>query len=105
MAELEMTKWKSKRCDCGILPNPIVGHLFPTDCWQTNIRPVQIGEQRAVSDRFPAEKISKTGSPRVHGATTCLYPVDRLTSPRRAHPFIEASCATNFLIELYKVKI
>src|SRR6266704_1269365 len=90
MVELEMTKRKNKRSDGGILPNPIVSQLFPTDCWQANIRPVQIGEQRAVSARFPTEKISKTGSPHGRCVINSLDRLDRRTIPRRGLPFIEA---------------
>src|SRR6266446_586343 len=57
MTEFEMAKWQSKRSGYWIIAHSGVRHLVPADRGQTNIRPVQVGQERAVSAGVPAEKI------------------------------------------------
>src|SRR6266480_1221365 len=62
VTEFEMTKWQSKRSSNRIIAHSGVRYLGPADCGQTNVWPVQVGQERAVSTGVPAEKIEKTSN-------------------------------------------
>src|SRR5216684_8568273 len=57
MTKFEMTEWQSKRASYRIIAHAGVRHLVPTDRGQTDVWPVQVGQECAVSAGVPAEKI------------------------------------------------
>ena len=56
-----MAKRQLKRTAHGIIPHAVVRHLGPATGRQTNIRPVQICQKRAVSARLPAKNVQQAG--------------------------------------------
>src|SRR5438046_10297917 len=62
MPEFEMTEWQSKRTGNRIIAHPGVRHLGPAARGQTNVWPMQVGQERAVSTGVPAEKIQETSN-------------------------------------------
>src|SRR6266478_3168048 len=57
MTKFKTTKWQGKRGGNRIIAYSSVCDLGPAARGQTYIWPVQVGQERAVSARVPAEKI------------------------------------------------
>src|SRR5437773_3784374 len=57
VTKFEVAERQSKRTGNWIIPHSGVRYLVPADCGQTNVWPVQVGQERAVSAGVPAEKI------------------------------------------------
>src|SRR5512133_3922906 len=56
-----MPKGQLKRAGNSVIPHAVVRYLGPATCRQTNIRPVQIRQKRAVSPRLPTKKVQQAG--------------------------------------------
>ena len=58
--KFEMAKWQLKRAGHRIIPHPVVRHLGPAACRQTNVRPVEVRQKRTVSAGVPAKNVQIT---------------------------------------------
>src|SRR5437763_8123383 len=103
-----MPKRQLKRIAHSIIPHAVVGHLSPTTCRQTNVRPVQIREKRAVATRLPAENIEVAaggdGALR-HPDIAARCPYLRRNRPSRCVTFVETKDAANFFVNLQFAKV
>src|SRR6266404_8325850 len=62
MTKFEMAEWQSKRGGNRIIAHSGVRYLVPADRGQTDVWPVQVGQERAVSAGVPAKKIEKASN-------------------------------------------
>src|SRR5262245_51657534 len=58
--KFEMAKWQFNRTAHRISAHPMISHLLPAACGQTNIRPMQVRQKRAVFAWVPAEDEQRT---------------------------------------------
>src|SRR5437773_9499081 len=62
VTKFEMAEGQSKRGGNRIIAHSGIRHLDPAARWQTNVWPVQVGQERAVAAGVPTEKIEKTSN-------------------------------------------
>src|SRR5947207_2211455 len=56
-----MTKRQLKLAAYRIIAHAVICHLAPAACRQTNVRPMQVRQKRAVPPRLPAKNVQNAG--------------------------------------------
>src|SRR5260370_13203707 len=105
MTEFEMAEWQSKRGGNRIIAPSGVRYLVPADRGQTNIRAVQVGQERAVSAGVPAEKIEKTSNRFGARGIRCGRRTRGRPRPGSRMSLIETKLAAHFFINLQLPKV
>src|SRR5947199_4622734 len=102
-----MAKWQFKRTVRQITAHSIIRHLPPAACGQTNVRPVQVRQQRTVFAWVPSKNVERTVDrvwPRRVDRRGCSHgPMGRFRCwrdrPDRCLTFIETEDAANFFVD------
>src|SRR4029077_5059611 len=98
--KFEMAKRQLKQIVYGITAHSVVGCLSPTTSGQTNIRPMQVRQKRAVFARIPSKQVKETrNSIRLRGVHR------RRSGPSCSLTLIEPEHGANFFVDFQFTKV